>query len=43
MKIYRPQPVSNLYYHFCLWIIVIIKWFCDKDGGTSDMKQYFFG
>ena len=19
------------------------EWFCDKDGGTSDMKQYFFG
>ena len=19
------------------------EWFCDKDGGVSDMKQYFFG
>ncbi|MEQ2738800.1 MAG: hypothetical protein ACLT60_12020 [Hominenteromicrobium sp.] len=19
------------------------EWFCDKNGGTSDMKQYFFG
>ena len=19
------------------------EWFCDKDGGTSDIKQYFFG
>ena len=19
------------------------EWFCDKDGGTSDMKQFFFG
>lgn len=19
------------------------EWFCDKDGGTSDMKKYFFG
>jgi len=19
------------------------EWFCDKDGGVSDMKQYFLG
>ena len=23
--------------------VIAYEWFCDKDGGVSDMKQYFFG
>ena len=25
------------------YAITDYEWFCDKDGGVSDMKQYFFG
>ena len=28
---------------YCQNCLADYEWFCDKNGGTSDMKQYFFG
>ena len=39
----RPSPGGFDVIAHCRNCLSDYEWFCDKDGGVSDMKQYFFG